>query len=242
MREGIVIDEYDQHIKYLAEWLSDPDNAESCANFPINDERSNRGGVYAWHGDAAACELVTKALGPVLVRPLYLGRTNSTLNARIAHGHLGKTKASTLRRSLAAVLWNELELRCPERQTLDELSDARLTDWMREHLSVALVPVADRSNIARIEADVRDAVNPPFNFNKLGGSNGRKRLRALRRRHLGVTSDTAEWARQLLALHAAEATDPGVVVPITIATGRGSRRSRARTQTCWRPVDAKGGA
>jgi hypothetical protein len=235
-------DAYDQNIKGLAEWLSDPGNAEPCASFPIDDSRGSSAGIYAWHGDEAACELVTKRLGPVLLSPLYFGWTSTALNTRIDRHHLRNTKASTFRRSLAALLWDELELRCPAPNTIDPVSESRLTEWMREHLSVTIVPIADRSNLARIEADVRDALNPPLNLNKLGSWNGRKRLRALRRRHLGVTSDTAEWARQLLALHAAEATDPGVVVPITLATGRGSRRSRARTQTCWRPVDAKGGA
>jgi hypothetical protein len=242
MREGAVNDEYDQDIKWLADWLTDPDNAQACAKLPIGPELGASPGIYGWHGDEVATELVINALGPVGAGPLYLGRTSRAMNKRIIRDHMRNTKVSTLRRSLAAILWDELDLRCPAPNTIDPVSESRLTLWMIEHLSVTAIPIGELSNIPMIEADVLEHLDPPLNLNKVGRTPSRTKLRALRRQHLGVTSDTAEWARQLLALHAAEATDPGVVVPITIATGRGSRRSRARAQTCWRPVDAKGGA
>jgi hypothetical protein len=236
------MNEYDQEIKRLAEWLSNPDNAEPCADFPGEAGGAWKPGIYAWHGDEAADELLGEALGPVETSPLYLGRTNATLNTRIARDHLHNTKSSTLRRSLAAMLWDELDMRRAGRNTIDAASNARLTEWMLEHLDVSVAPIVDRSNIAIIEADVLRHLDPPLNLVKVPNSPGRTRLRALRRRHFAVTRDTGERGRQLLALHAAEVSDPGVVVPITRATGKGSRRSRARSHSFWTPADAEGGA
>lgn len=155
---------------------------------------------------------------------------------------LRNTKASTFRRSLAAMLWDELDLSCPEHNRIDAAGDERLTEWMHAHLSVAVVPFADGSNLARIEADLLDNLDPPLSLNRgLCPTPGRKRLRVLRRRNLGVTTEEAEWARQFLSLHTAKLSDSNVI-PITRATGKGSRRSRAVRQSFWTPADANGGA
>jgi hypothetical protein len=242
MRKGDVNTEYDREIKRLADWLGDPTNAEPCAGFPVEADLASRPGIYAWHGDEAAGELLSTTLGAFRTSPLYLGRTSATLNGRIAREHLHNTKSSTLRRSLAAMLWDELDLRRAGRNTIDADGNARLTAWMLEHLSVSIVPVVERSNVALIEADLLGLLDPPLNLVKVANSLGRTRLRALRRQHLAVTRDTGEQARQLLMLQAAEVSNPGVVVPITRATGKGSRRSRAVRRSFWHPADANGGA
>src|SRR4051812_35160894 len=92
---------YDEHIKALAIWLSDPASADSCDAFPVAADRGSSGGVYAWHGDAEAVALVESTLGPVAAGPLYVGRTNQPLNTRILRNHLRNTQTSTLRRSFA---------------------------------------------------------------------------------------------------------------------------------------------
>lgn len=237
-----MIDGYDEHIKWLAEWLGDPSHAEPCARFPVEADRGSSGGVYAWHGDASADALVGKALGPVGPGPLYLGRASATLNKRILRDDLRNTKTSTFRRSLAATLWDELELRCAGPNMIDAASNARLTQWMREHLSVAVVPIFDRYNAQQIESDVVRELDPPVNTIKVMNSPGRTRLRRLRRLHLSVSDDLLDEFDELRKIRAAELTDPGVVVPISCATGKGSRRSRATRQSLWTPADAEGGA
>ena len=239
-----MIHEYDQDIKRLAEWFADPGNAEPCARFPDDAPDLGSGpGIYAWHGDEAANELVVDRLRAARKGPLYLARTDRSMNKCIVRDDLRNTKASTLRRSLAAMLWDELDLRCPALNTIDEVGDRRLTEWMHEHLSVTVAPISDVLNGPLIEANLLDDLDPPLNLNRgVCPTPGRKRLRALRRRKLGVTSDDAEWARGIVALLAAEASDPGVVVSINRATGKGSRRSRARRPTLWTPADANGGA
>ncbi len=234
--------EYDQEIKRLADWLRDPGNAEPCAGFPADPpDLGSRPGIYAWHGDAAADELLVTPLRAIRKGPLFLARTDRAMNKGIVRD-LQNTKASTFRRSLAAMLWEELDLRCPAHNTIDAAGDGRLTEWMHAHLSVIVVPFTDASNVARVEADLLDYLDPPLNLNRgLCPTPGRKRLRTLRRRNLGVTSDEAEWARQMLALHTAKVSDSNVI-PITRATGKGSRRSRAVRQSFWTPADANGGA
>jgi hypothetical protein len=237
-----VDDGYIQHIRWLAEWLGDPGHAEPCSAFPIATDRGSFMGVYAWHGDASADALVGNALGQGRTSPLYLGRAGSTLNKRILRDDLRNTKTSTFRRSLAVILWDELALRCAGPNTIDAASNTRLTQWMHEHLSVAVVPVFDRYNAAQIESDLVRELDPPLNTVKVMNSPGRTRLRRLRRLRLTVSDDLLDEFDELRKVRAAEVTDPGVVVPISRATGKGSRRSRAIRQSSWTPADAEGGA
>jgi hypothetical protein len=237
-----VDDGYIQHIRWLAEWLGDPGHAEPCSAFPIASDRGSFAGVYAWHGDASADALVRTALGPVCPGALYLGRAGSTLNKRILRDDLRNTKTSTVRRSLAAILWDELELRCAGPNAIEAASDARLTEWMLEHLSVAVVPIFDRYNAVQIEADVLRQLDPPLNTVKVMNSLARRRLRRLRRMHLSVSDAVFDEVEELRKVRVAEVTDPGVVVPISRASGKGSRRSRATRRSFWTPADAEGGA
>ena len=235
-------DGYIQHIRWLAEWLGDPGHAEPCSAFPIASDRGSFTGVYAWHGDASADASVRKVLGPVSPGPLYLGRAGSTLNKRILRDDLRNTRASTFRRSLAAILWDELELRCAGPNAIEAASDARLTEWMVEHLGVAVVPIFDRYNAVQIEADVLRQLDPPLNTVKVMNSLARRHLRHLRRLHLSVSSAVFDEIEELRKIRVAEVTDPGVVVPISRASGKGSRRSRAVRHSFWTPADAEGGA
>ena len=136
-----MIEGHEQDVKWLAEWLSDPANAEPSWMLQSNDRRASQRGVLAWHGDHIALELVRNALGPVGAGPLYVGRTNAALQLRLGPTRLGRVKASSLRGSLAALLWDELELRCAVPYTLDEVATTRLSNWMSQHLSVTIVPI-----------------------------------------------------------------------------------------------------
>src|SRR5689334_14326775 len=122
MQEGTVIREYDHEIKRLADWLSDPGNAEPCTVFPADADLASRPGIYAWHGDEIAKELVVNVLRAVQKGPMYLARTNGAMNKCIVRD-LRNTRASTLRRALAAMLWDELDLQCPAPNTIDAAGD-----------------------------------------------------------------------------------------------------------------------
>jgi hypothetical protein len=81
-------------------------------------------------------------------RPVYIGKADDGLRRRLATEHHADTGRSTLRRSLAALLKDELGLVCIPRPTrgeykavnftnfsLDPASDAALTAWMERHLT-----------------------------------------------------------------------------------------------------------
>ena len=212
---GIEPDEHLREINAMVVWLLEPRNAEPCATFPIDADRASRPGVYAWHGDGTASELVRRSLG-ASAHPLFVGQagavsarasrvSGATLKSGIVRHHLhGTIRASTFRRSLAALLWDELDLRCDGPRTLDTGSNARLTRWMSAHLSVATVPVDDRSRIGRIESDLVDVLDPALNLVNVANTPARKRLRALRRRHVSVATADLERIDRLLKIHAAQ--------------------------------------
>ena len=162
---------YGDDLHTMIEWLRDPGNAEPCAAFPADAKRVAHAGVYAWHGDDAFNALVQRELR-CRASPLYVdqaggdarrtGRASgATLNTQISRHHLrGSARAANFRRSVASLLWVELELRCERPQVLEAASNARLTAWMLDHLSVATVPVEDRSKLWLIAADLVDFLDP----------------------------------------------------------------------------------
>jgi hypothetical protein len=153
----------------IVAWLRDPAHAERCAAFPADAARAAHAGMYAWYGDETAAK-----------------PSAATLASRIGGNHIrGNTRGSTFRRTWAALLWDALDLRCAKERTLDPESNQRLTDWMLEHLSVAIAPVDDRAAIDGIESHVLDALDPPLNLNKVASTPSRKRLRELRRQLAG---------------------------------------------------------
>ena len=203
---------YVDELNAMIEWLRDPANAEPCATFPADATRAASAGVYAWHGDDAFNELVERELRS-RVSPLYVdqaggdarrtGRpSRATLQTQILRHHLrGSPRAANFRRSLASLLWDQLELRCDRPQVLELSSNARLSAWMREHLRVATVPVEDRSKLWLINADVVDFLDPVLNLTNRPNTPGRKRLRDLRRRHFSWSSAEADRIERLASLH-----------------------------------------
>lgn len=85
-------------------------------------------------------------------RPLYVGKSESSLAARDVRTHFatGHTGHSTLRRTLAALLADELDLvACPRNPAKPGYftsfgivadGDQRLSDWMRDNLRLAVWP------------------------------------------------------------------------------------------------------
>ena len=187
----------DAEIDGIVEWLRDPDSSEPCAEFPRDVERASHAGLYAWHGDDVALDVVRDVLGAPAINPLYAGQagaessvvgkpSGATLASRIRSNHIrGNTRVSTFRRTWAALLWDQLGLNCTRPRTLDPEGNIRLTAWMIEHLRVAMVPLDDRARLGVIEGQVLASLDPPLNLNKVASTDSRRRLRDLRRQHLG---------------------------------------------------------
>ena len=132
-----------------------------------------------------------------VTNPLYAGQagaassitskpSGATLRSRIRGNHIrGNTRASTFRRTFAALLWDDLLLSCKRPRTLDSESNRRLTEWIVEHMRVATCPIADRVGLGVIEIEVLHLLNPPLNLKHVPRTPARARLGELRRRHLG---------------------------------------------------------
>jgi len=122
--------------------------------------------------------------------PLYVGMT-SNLRARGDETHFsdGGSGFSTLRRSLGALLKENLDLKARPRGTgaskqnfrcycFDEGGETRLTAWMREHLRIA---VAEHPDPDGIETELIRLARPPLNLNKWPNPH-RAEIMALRHR------------------------------------------------------------
>ena len=138
-------------------------------------------GLYAVHADARVWQEL--GLGqPVDDRPLYIGKAERSLASRDLGTHFstGTTGSSTLRRSLAALLVDVLDLRAvprnrdkPERFAnfgLEPGGDQRLTDWMVERLTLAIWPSPRTVRLGEVETAVLQLLRPPLNLSSVSTS------------------------------------------------------------------------
>jgi hypothetical protein len=147
-------------------------------------------GLYAFYGDDRAW--FDLGLSPAYDgQPLYVGKAERSLNGRDVGTHFaaGKTGSSTVRRSLAALLVNELALIAVPRNlaksdgsanfALDAASEVRLSGWMEQRLSLATWIKPGDAILDGIETGVVRRLRPPLNLDKVGES--RQRLREARK-------------------------------------------------------------
>jgi hypothetical protein len=113
------------------------------------DEVPARPGLYAIYGATKVWKQLGLGRNPD-DRPLYIGKAEESLRHRDLKQHFadGRTGSSTVRRSFAALLRDQLSLRAMPRNPtkpayfthygLSPSDDAKLTAWMREHLTIAV--------------------------------------------------------------------------------------------------------
>lgn len=152
-------------------------------------------GLYAIWADGA----VTEQLGigsQSCATPIYLGKAERSLRDRDLRIHFGvddaevRSGSSTLRRSLAALLAEELELRpVPRGKTAGDASkgfslhpedEARLSAWMQDRLELTTwaLPVALGIRLRDVELRVIRHWDPPLNI--MHATSSRTALRAAR--------------------------------------------------------------
>ena len=149
-------------------------------------------GLYAVHAAGEVWEQL--GLGaPPDDRPLYVGKAEDSLASRDVKTHFstGRTGASTLRRTLAALLVENLDLRAQPRNVetpnhfsnygLENDGDRRLTHWMLEHLTLAVWPTSAATDLVDLETQVLDRLRPPLNLSKVT-TPWRQQVRAARKR------------------------------------------------------------
>lgn len=124
-------------------------------------------GVYAWWDARGALSRSWPekfaAVDPA--RPLYVGNAMVSLADRGVLMHLQSTRVSSLRRSLASLLFDQLDLlpgarAHPERKfTLEHKAEERLTRWMEAHLTVVTVV---HPSPGAVECAVIASILPPL--------------------------------------------------------------------------------
>src|SRR6478735_3475202 len=152
---------------------------------------AKRAGLYAFYGDERAWSELE--LAPAFDdQPLYVGKAEKSLQGRDVGTHFaaGKTGSSTVRRSLAALLADDLGLVPVPRNlakpdgsanfALEPAGDARLSDWMELRLLLATWVKPDGVLLDDVETAVVRRLRPPLNLDKVGEP--RERLRSARKR------------------------------------------------------------
>lgn len=188
--------------------------ADSLSRSAAVDHVPNLPGLYAFHGDQTAWSslgLVPDFDG----QPLYVGKAERSLNSRDVGTHFapGKTGSSTVRRSLAALLVDDLHLvAVPRNQAkpdgsanfgLDGASDERLSIWMEERLSLSTWIKPDGVVLDEVETEVVVRLRPPLNLAKVGEARGR--LREARKRMADLART---WQPETVASNATESLVP----------------------------------
>jgi hypothetical protein len=177
----------------IAKTLSDENNAVSPAIFPRNPREAAMPGMYSWRGYAVACSVLGKAASCDLAPLFYVGqagatkwpsgtRSHATLASRIGSQHIrGNARSSTFRLTISALLLDALTLQPGGGGKLDPVSNKIVSEWIEEHLRVALAPFDDRDQLSAIEAEVVRRLDPPLNLDHCPANAVRTRLTALRR-------------------------------------------------------------
>jgi hypothetical protein len=167
-------------------------NAEPAALFPRDRASADHAGLYSWWSDDDGLRVLSLPFALPLSPLIYAGQTGgtttrskvqrvATLRSRIGANHLnGNVSSSTFRETLTAVLREPLGLRLEASRRLDRSSNGRLSDWMRQHLSIVTFPVEDRGALAELEHEVLERLDPPLNLMGMPPSEVRARLRQLR--------------------------------------------------------------
>lgn len=136
-------------------------------------------GLYAVFGTDDAWKELGVSSDDLGSRPLYVGKAEDSFVSRDLRTHFasGKTGQSTVRRSFAALLRDQLGLRGVPRNLrlpghfasygLTADGDALLTKWMWERLSLAVWPWDGAVPLKRIERAVVLLLDPPLNIEYL---------------------------------------------------------------------------
>ena len=167
----------------------------SARDWPAGVTCLDRPGLYAWCVDAAGAADLARGLGfAVDAGCIYAGlagatwwpsgkTTDQTLGRRIGQMHLGgKVRMSTFRWTLASLLFDQLEMQVQASMLITPASEQALSEWMREHLCVAVHPYDDRDTLAELEHAVLERLDPPLNLRHMQPTPVRARLTQLRRR------------------------------------------------------------
>ncbi len=181
-------------VKHLVSALGDAERAESPSRFPSNRDLASGPGLYSWWADDSARSIIGDQLEiatPVLIYAGQAGatrwpsgvRSTATLASRIRGNHInGNASSSTFRLTLSALLMAPLGLEVLKPGQLTPEANRTLSNWLKDHLSVAVITFDDRDTLGQIEAAVLDVLDPPLNLEGRPVTSARLLLTSLRGR------------------------------------------------------------
>lgn len=156
-------------------------------------------GMYAWWADATAARDLSGGIGAkVKTGCIYAGQCGATawpagrasrhtLQSRLMNDQLsGPVSRSTFRLTLAAALKKPLRLKKAGPSELTPASEERLSQWMREHLSLAVYQCVNRDELNDLETRVLAEGDPALNLFSMPISEVRVRISKLRK---GLSGD-----------------------------------------------------
>lgn len=154
--------------------------------------------MYSWWTDAAGARDLSEGIGSKLKTGcIYAGQCGATtwpagrvsrhtLQSRLMHDHLnGPASRSTFRLTLAAALKKPLRLKKEGPSKLTPASEAKLSEWMREHLSLAVYQCINRDELNDLEARVLAESEPALNLFSMPVSDVRVKISELRKKLSG---------------------------------------------------------
>lgn len=159
--------------------LSRSTNAISPRSFPRDRSQAGRPGMYAWWADDEAVAVLGEEIGAELPALLYVGqagatkwpsgtRSSATLASRVGGQHIrGNARSSTFRLTVSSLLLRRFDLVAVAGGKLDPPSNLRVSQWIADHLSVAIAPYDDRDKLGVVEAEV--VRHPRFLRDRFGG-------------------------------------------------------------------------
>ncbi len=180
-------------IRHIAGLLSDPAQSEHPRAFPADSIAAESAGLYSWWADEVAQELFRQAVEVPVGQFLYIGqagathwpsgrKSTATLNSRIRNNHMrGNLSSSTFRLTISALLCEPLKLRLAEPGKLLREDNRLVSEWIRDHLRVTIVPLEDRDSLEDVEQAVLDTLDPPLNLRGRPPTGLRRRVTQLRR-------------------------------------------------------------
>ena len=123
---------------------------------------------------------------------IYIGKTNTSAKRRVLKTHFksGRTGSSTLRRSLGAILRNELTLKPIPRSLVDGRvrdykfiieSENKLTEWMINNLTVSFYDFEGGKRLLKeLESDIISILKPILNIDGNAINQNRSLIKELR--------------------------------------------------------------
>ncbi len=178
----------------IADLDEHPRLVRAC-DWPADLACLDRPGVYAWWVDDEGAADLAAGLGLALAAGrIYAGQAGATkwpsgkvggntLAKRIGAMHLGgKVRMSTFRWTLASILFERLNMQVRASMVITPSSEGALSEWMGQHLWVAVHPHDDRDSLDSLECRLLELFDPPLNLRHMQPTPLRERLSDLRRR------------------------------------------------------------